>query len=122
MRYVQARPERLTEPHNRPHDGNPEHGQPRAGATSAQTQRLPAGGGELCVLTVAAETISGATQLPDPDQLWSGSHQFQFSAHRKLSVAVSGVAQETKHFSDLAQHTSFQLLERVHDLKGRCKW
>ena len=82
------------------------------GPLQHQTQRLPAGGGGLCVLMVAAETISGATQLPDPDQMWPGSNQFQFSAHLKLSVAVSSVAQETKHFTDLAQHTSFQLLEK----------
>ena len=68
MWYVQARPERLTEPHNRSPDGNPDDSQEQ-GPLQHQTQRLPGGGGGLCVLMVAAETISGATQLPAPDQM-----------------------------------------------------
>ena len=48
-------------------------GSQEQGPLRHQTQRLPAGGGGPCVLMVAAETISGATQLPAPDQTPSPS-------------------------------------------------
>lgn len=75
----------------------------------------------LCILTVAAETSSGATQLPGPSQMWPGFNQFRFLVHREMCVAVSGAAQETKHFSDLAPRTSFQPLGGAHHQEGHVK-
>lgn len=66
---------------------------------------------------VAAETSSRATWLLCPSQMWPGSNQFQFSAHLNPCMAVSGMAQETKHFS-VPAHISFQPLGGAYDLEG----